>query len=127
MVFDGSAAGRGVDQAARLIAKMDGVHSQPDATMAGWFATAGVRVLIGADAVSRDRLVNVSGTRTLLELASDRSVPVIVVADSGKDLPDDEIDEMLAESPGVVEPGPGRRWPIFEAAPYELVTDRIRE
>ena len=58
-----------------------------------------------------------SGTRNLLELAAVRAIPVIVVADSGKDLPDDEIDEMLAASPEVIEEGTGRRWPIFEAAP----------
>lgn len=127
VVFDGSAAGGGGDQAARLSETMDGVRSQPDATVAGWFTGAGVRVLIGADAVSSRRLVNVSGTCNLLEIASSRTVPVIVVADSGKDLPDDEIDEMLAEGPDVVERGAGRRWPIFEATPIELVTDRIRE
>lgn len=127
VVFDGSAAGGGADQAARLAERMDGVRSQPDSTMAGWLAGSGVCVLLGADAVSQDRLVNVSGSWNLLELASIRAVPVIVIADSGKDLPDGEIDEMLAASREVVEEGAGRRWPIFEAVPYEFVTDRIRE
>jgi translation initiation factor 2B subunit (eIF-2B alpha/beta/delta family) len=126
VVFDGSAAGGGVDQAARLSEKLDRVHSQPDSTMAGWFTGASVRVVIGADAVSNDRLVNVSGTRNLLELAAARAVPVIVIADSGKDLPDGEIDEMLAGSPEVVEAGTNRRWPIFEAVPFAFVTNRIR-
>lgn len=127
VVFDGSAAGGGADQAARLTERLNRVHSQPDSTMAGWFAGADVRVVVGADAVSPERLVNVSGTRNLLELASVRAVPVIVIADSGKDLPDHEIDEMLAGSPEAVEAGTNRRWPIFEAAPFAFVTSRIRE
>jgi translation initiation factor 2B subunit (eIF-2B alpha/beta/delta family) len=106
---------------------MGRIQAQPDSTMAGWLAGAGCRVLVGADAVSPERLVNASGTRTLLELASARSVPVVVVADSGKDLPDDEIDELLAECPEAVDEGSGRRRPIFEAIPLEFVTQRIRE
>lgn len=127
VVFDGSAAGGGADQAAALAQKIGGIRSQPDSTMAGWFAGEGSRVLVGADAVSPKRLINVSGTRNLLELASARSVHVIAIADSGKDLPDDEIDELLAMSPEMIESGTGRRWPIFEAAPLEFVTTRIRE
>ncbi len=127
VVFDGRAAGGGVSQAAALAERMDRVRCQPDSTMAGWFAAADVRVLVGADAISRERLVNVGGTRNLLELASVREVPVIVIADSGKDLPDDEIDELLAAGPAMIEEGTLRRWPIFESAPLELVTKRIRE
>jgi translation initiation factor 2B subunit (eIF-2B alpha/beta/delta family) len=127
VVFDGSAAGGGASQAAALAETMDCVFSQPDSTMVGWFAGASSRVLVGADAVSPERLVNISGTRILLELATARAVPVIVLADSGKDLPDDEIDELLAESPEMIEEGARRRWPIFEAAPLEFVTNRIRE
>jgi len=127
VVFDGSSAGGGADQAAALAETMDRVQSQPDSSIAGWFAGASVRVLVGADAVSSDRLVNVSGTRNLLELAAARAVPVIVIADSGKDLPDDEIDDLLAESPEMIEEGARRRLPIFEAAPFEFVTIRIRE
>jgi hypothetical protein len=37
------------------------------------------------------------------------------------------IDELLAVSPEMIESGTGRRWPIFEAAPCEFVTTRIRE
>jgi len=127
VVFDGSPAGGGADQAARLAERMDHVCSQPDSIMPGWLTGSKTRVLIGADAVSPERLVNVSGTAALLELAVSRSVPVLVVADSGKDLPDDEINELLASGPEVVDEGTPRRWPLFEAVPYELVTDRIRE
>jgi len=127
VVFDGSSAGGGVSQATALAETMDRVQSQPDSTMAGWFAGEDVRVVVGADAVSPKRVVNVGGTRNLFELAAARAIPVIVIADSGKDLPDDEIDEVLAESPEMIEEGTRRRWPIFEAAPLELVTNRIRE
>lgn len=127
VVFDGSPAGGGVGQTLRLAREMDHLRSQPDATMPGWFTREGTVVLVGADAVSPERLVNVSGTAVLLELAAARSVPVVVVADSGKDLPDTEIDELLAARPEITEDGTGRRWPIFEAIPFEFVSQRIRE
>ena len=126
VVFDGSPAGGGIDQATRLGESMDHVHSQPDSTISQWLTGSGINVLVGADAVSPERLVNVSGTSILLELAFTRSIPVVVVADSGKDLPDDEIDELLASGPMAAEGNTGRRWPIFEAVPLNLVTKRIR-
>ena len=127
VVFDGSPAGGGAGQATRLAERMDHVYSQPDSIMPGWLAGSKIRVLIGADAVSPERLVNVSGTAALLELAVSRSVPVFVVADSGKDLPDDEINELLASGPEVVDEGTGRRWPLFEAIHFDLVSTRISE
>ncbi len=127
VVFDGRAAGGGASQAAALAERMDRVRSQPDSAIAGWLTGPPSLVLIGADAVSSERLVNVGGTLNLLELAAVRAIPVIVVADSGKDLPDDEIDEVLAASPEMIEEGTWRRRPIFESAPLDLVTTRIRE
>ena len=127
VVFDGSAVGGGADQASRLAETMDHIHSQPDSAVSGWLVGNGIRVLIGADAVSPERLVNVSGTSILLELAFTRSIPVVVVADSGKDLPDDELDELLASGPTAAEGNTGRRWPIFEAVPMNLVSTRICE
>jgi len=127
VVFDGSPAGGGASQAARLTEAMERVRSQPDAAVPRWFGGGHVIVLIGADAVSPERIVNVSGTATLLELAAARSTPVVVVADSGKDLPDGEINELLRAVPEVVEAGPDRRWPLFEAVSASLVSRRIRE
>ena len=127
VVFDGSPAGGGVDQARRLAEGMGRVRSQPDSTMPGWLVGNSVRVLVGADAVSPERLVNASGTGALVELAVSRSVDVVVVADSGKDLPDEEIDELLASGPTAAEGNTGRRWPIFEAVPMNLVSTRICE
>lgn len=127
VVFDGSPGGGGAEQASRLAGTSGRVRSQPDATMPSWFGGGNVIVLIGADAVSPDRIVNVCGTAVLLELAATRSVPVVVVADSGKDLPDDEIDELLHAVPGVVEAGARRRWPLFEAVSAGLVSARVRE
>lgn len=127
VVLDPSPAGGGVDQARRLGEEMDHIRSQPDSATPRWLAGGGVLVLVGADAVSPERLVNVSGTTALLELAAVRSVPVVVAADSGKDLPDDEIDEVLRATPEVSQEGTGRRRPLFEAAAMDLVTERIRE
>jgi len=127
VVFDGSPAGGGADQAARLAETLDRVRSQPDAAMPSWIGGGGVVVLIGADAVSPQRIVNVVGTASLLAHAAAGSTPVVVVADSGKDLPDDEIDELLGAVPEASEAGPGRRWPLFEAVSAGLVSRRIRE
>jgi hypothetical protein len=54
-------------------------------------------------------------------------VPVIVVADSGKDLPEDELDEVLAALPSAGDGRLGRCWPLFEAVALELVAERIAE
>jgi len=127
VVFDGSSAGCGEVQASRLAKSISIVRSQPDAVMASWVGGGESLVVIGADAVSSERLVNACGTRTLLELARARSVPAVVAADSGKDLPDEEIEEILAAGPIATEEGTSRRWPIFEAAPIALVSERIAE
>ena len=60
---------------------------------------AATRVVVGADAVGQRRFVNVCGTAVLLELAAARSVPAVVVADTGKNLPESEIDELLKLPP----------------------------
>jgi translation initiation factor 2B subunit (eIF-2B alpha/beta/delta family) len=127
VIFDGSPAGCGVEQARRLAESMAMVRSQPDAAMPSWFGGRGELVVIGADAVSPARLVNACGTRVLLELAAARSVRVLLAADSGKDLPDDELDEMLETGPVAKESGPDRSWSIFEVVPMTLVSDRVAE
>jgi translation initiation factor 2B subunit (eIF-2B alpha/beta/delta family) len=127
VVFDGSPTGCGADQAARLAETIATVRSQPDATMPRWLDGGGVLALIGADAVSRQRLVNACGTRILLELAAARSLPVVLAADSGKDVADEEIDEILVAGPVATTKAPGRCWPIFETVPMSLVSDRIAE
>lgn len=127
VIFDGSRAGCGREQARQLAATIHDVRSQPDATMPGWLAGEGNLVVIGADAISSRRLVNASGTAALLELAALRGVPTMVVADSGKDIADDEIDEILAAGPSATDDDPGRSWPVFEAVARRLATMRIRE
>ncbi len=127
VVLDGSPAGRGADQARVLAAVLGRVRSQPDAAMLAWLDAGPCTVLIGADAVSPRRLVNACGTAALLELAGTRTAPVVVVADTGKDLPDAELDDILARGPEVGEAGPGREWPLFEAARLDLVTTRVHE
>jgi translation initiation factor 2B subunit (eIF-2B alpha/beta/delta family) len=127
VVFDGVPAGSGADQAIRLAATLEHLHTPPDSTASRWLTGPGIRVVVGADAVSPLRLVNAGGTRALLELADAGSAPVIVVADSGKNLPDAEIDLMLASGPEVIEEDTGRRRPIFEPIPFRLVSTRISE
>ena len=127
VIFDGSRTGCGREQARRLAGTIHDVRSQPDATMPGWLAGEGNLVVIGADAISPRRLVNASGTAALLELAALREVPTMVVADSGKDIADDEIDEILAAGPSATDDDPGRSWPVFEAVARRLATTRIRE
>ena len=127
VIFDGSRTGCGREQARRLAETIQGVRSQPDATIPGWLAGEGSLVVVGADAVSPRRLVNASGTAALLELAAFRKVPAMVVADSGKDIADDEIDEILAAGPSATDDDPGRSWPVFEAVARRLATMRIRE
>jgi translation initiation factor 2B subunit (eIF-2B alpha/beta/delta family) len=127
VVFDGSPAGRGVDQARVLATVLGAVRSQPDAAMLAWLDAGPCTVLVGADAVSPRRLVNACGTAALLELARARTMRVVVVADTGKDLPDGELDDLLAHGPTAGEGRPGRNWPLFEAAPLDPVTTRIHE
>jgi translation initiation factor 2B subunit (eIF-2B alpha/beta/delta family) len=127
VIFDGTRAGRGCDQARILAESIEGVRSLPDATMPGWLAGDKTLVVIGADAVSPRRLVNASGTAALLELAAARGVPTMVVADSGKDIADEEIDEILAVGPSASDEDPGRSWPVFEAVACRLATTRIHE
>ncbi len=125
VVFDGSPAGGGIDQARALGSTIAGVRSQPDAAMALAFTGSATRVVVGADAVGRRRFVNVCGTRILAELAGRRKAPVVVVADDGKDLAEGELDQLLAALPTAGDGELGRRWPLFEPVPLDLVTERV--
>lgn len=127
VVLDGSPAGRGVEQAAALARLLSPVRSQPDATAPSWLDGRGCLVVIGADAISSRRLVNACGTAALVELAGSRSIPVLAVADTGKDIPDADIDGLVANLPKVEGDGPGRCWPVFDVTPSAWVTTRIHE
>lgn len=127
-VLDGSPSGRGQEQAERLRRLGLDLRSLPDAAMLEAFDEASVAMLVlcGADAVGSKRIVNSQGTQLLAETAGARGVRRILVADSGKDLQEAEIDRILAASPQVEE-SPGRKWPVFEACPMELFDGRVRE
>jgi translation initiation factor 2B subunit (eIF-2B alpha/beta/delta family) len=125
VVLDGTASGRGADQARRLEAS-GSVVSRPDAEAAEVLKRPSVVVLIGADAVGRQRFVNSAGTGDLLATARNADVATVLVADSGKDVTEDDVDEILRLSPMYRE-SPGNEWPVFEAVPLELVTTRITE
>ncbi len=125
IVLDGTASGHGADQARRLEASGRAI-SRPDADASRCLDTAGVVVLVGADAVGRRRFVNSAGTKDLLEMARIRAGEAVLVADSGKNVEEDDLDEIVGLSPLHVE-APDREWPIFEAVPLDLVTARVTE
>jgi len=125
VVLDGTVSGHGADQARRL-ADSGTVVAQPDAVAPVWLDLASVMVLIGADAVGEHRFVNAAGTRMLLELSRLREVETVLVADSGKDVGEEMVDEIVSRSP-LHRESPDREWPIFEAVPLDLVTTRVSE
>ncbi len=125
VVLDGTAAGRGAEQAERL-ARSGTAISRPDAAAPEWLDRDAVVVLVGADAVGQTRFVNATGTAALLGAARARDVETVLVADTGKVLEEGMVDEIVARSPHHRE-APDREWPIFEAVPLELVTIRVTE
>jgi translation initiation factor 2B subunit (eIF-2B alpha/beta/delta family) len=125
VVLDGTASGRGADQARRLGEFGDAV-SRPDSAAPKCLSVESVVVLVGGDAVGSRRFVNSAGTTRLLELARDRKAHRVLVADSGKDVEDGVVEEIIEQSP-IHHDGDGRRWPIFEAIPLELITTRVKE
>ena len=85
-----------------------------------------VVVLVGADAVGGQRFVNSAGTGDFLATARCGDAETVLVADSGKDVTEDVVDEILRLCP-LYRESPEREWPIFEAVPLELVTARVTE
>jgi hypothetical protein len=53
-------------------------------------------------------------------------VETVLVADTGKDVGDEVVDEIVCRAP-LYREAPDREWPIFEAVPLELVTARVTE
>ena len=124
-VLEGTASGHGSDQARRLSAFGRAIL-RPDAAAPETLNTADVVVVVGADAVGSRRFVNSAGTRDLLEQARLRCVKTVLVADSGKNVEEEVVGEMIHRSP-VHHEADGREWPVFEAIPLELITTRITE
>ena len=125
VVLDGTVAGRGGDQARHLAASGRAL-SQPDAAAPKWLQTEAAIVVVGADAVGSSRFVNSAGTRDLLEQARRREVKTVVVADSGKNVDEAVVEEIILLSP-VHREEPDHEWPIFEAVPLQLVNVRVTE
>ncbi|MCW8985488.1 MAG: hypothetical protein OQK55_09105 [Thermoanaerobaculales bacterium] len=125
VVLDGTASGRGADQARRLGAAGRAI-SRPDADAPACLDETAVVVLVGADAVGGRRFVNSAGTRALLETARVRLVETVLVADTGKNVSEDRVDEIVRRSP-LHRESRDREWPIFEAVPLDLVTVRVTE
>lgn len=91
------------------------------ATAPACLDASAVVVLVGADAVGPRRFINAAGTTMLMELALARGVERVLVADSGKDVSDEILDD-IAGSPAL-----HRERPVFEAIPMSLVSQRITE
>jgi len=129
VVLDGTPSGCGAVQAGRLAERGLEVTSLPDGAMneALGFRPREVVVLTGADAVGRNRFVNVQGTGLLCECAAHREIRTAIVADTAKDVAATVIDQLLSVGRRQWEPGPGRAWSAFEAVPTDFVTDRISE
>jgi len=125
VVLDGSSAGCGAEQAERLGSRGPAV-SQPDAAAPRWLDLSETLVAVGADAVGCDRFVNCVGTRMLLELASTRHVPAILIADRGKNVSEKNLESIAGALP-MHRDGPGREWPLFETIPLSLVTERLSD
>jgi translation initiation factor 2B subunit (eIF-2B alpha/beta/delta family) len=125
VVLDGTASGRGADQACRL-ATSGTVVSRPDSAVSEALEQPSVVVMVGADAVGKQRFVNSAGTGDLIATARGAGVETVLVADSGKDVAEEIVDEILCLSP-IHRAAPGDQWPIFEAIPLELVTARVTE
>jgi translation initiation factor 2B subunit (eIF-2B alpha/beta/delta family) len=125
VVLDGKASGRGADQARRLAISGPAV-SKPDGDAPKSLDQVSVVVLVGADAVGRLRFVNSAGTEDLLQVARCAGVETVLVADSSKDVTEDDVDDIVRLSPLHRDAG-GEAWSIFEAVPLELVTARVTE
>jgi translation initiation factor 2B subunit (eIF-2B alpha/beta/delta family) len=129
IVFDGTPSGCGPAQADRYREAGLEVRSLPDGAMNEVVSVDPGRsvVLVGADAVGPRRVVNAQGTGLLLETASLRGIVTVVVADTGKDVGELEIDRCITKSRIHRELGPGRTWPVFEAISKDLIRERLTE
>jgi translation initiation factor 2B subunit (eIF-2B alpha/beta/delta family) len=125
VVLDGTESGRGADQARRLAAH-GRVHSRPDGDAPAVLDHDSIVVMVGADAVGDSRFVNAAGTADLLEQAAQRGLHRILIADSGKDVDESVVAEIILLSPRHRAPD-GREWPIFEAVPLALISARVTE
>lgn len=122
----------GVTLARRLAALGIPVHLVVDAALAEWIERADL-VLLGADAVMPDVVVNKVGTEPLLQAARRAGVPAYMLADSSKWLPEglagfwrvrEEAPEEIAR-PGVPTLRVHNRY--FGTSPLSLVTGVVWE
>jgi translation initiation factor 2B subunit (eIF-2B alpha/beta/delta family) len=125
VVLDGTEAGRGADQTRRLRVSGTAV-SRPDSAASEILEQPSVVVVVGADAVGRQRFINSAGTGDLLAAARRADVETVLVADSGKNVPEDVVDDIVSHSP-IHHQTEGSMWPIFEAVSLDLVTTRVTE
>jgi translation initiation factor 2B subunit (eIF-2B alpha/beta/delta family) len=92
------------------------------ATAPSCLDASAVVVLVGADAVGPRRFINAAGTTTLMELAAARGLERVVVADTGKNVSEDILDDIVDSLQA-----PDQERPVFEAIPMSLVSQRVTE
>ena len=98
------------------------VIQEGTATAPSCLDASAVVVLVGADAVGPRRFINAAGTTMLLELANARGVERVLAADSGKDVSEDILDDIVGSLQA-----PDQEWPVFEVIPMHLVSTRVTE
>ena len=124
---EGQPALEGRRTAARLASAGIPVTHYADAAL-GQAVTGSDAIVVGADAVTPDWLLNKSGTRMLVATAAQQGIPVYVVATRDKFLSSGVAPWLVVreESPGEVWPLPPTgitvRNPYFERTPLDLVT-----
>jgi translation initiation factor 2B subunit (eIF-2B alpha/beta/delta family) len=92
------------------------------ATAPSCLDASAVVVLVGADAVGPRHFINAAGTTVLMELAAARGLERVVVADTGKNVSEDILDDIVDSLQA-----PDQERPVFEAIPMSLVSQRVTE
>ena len=125
VVLEGS-PGSGSSGQAKRLAAAGTTLLEPDASAARWIDRDSALVIAGADAVSDRRFVNCAGTQRLFELARARGVNRMVIADTGKNVSDQTLTEIVAALSRRRDEKGGER-PLFEAISAKLISTRISE
>ena len=93
-VLDGSIPGCGGEQT-RILSENGEAMWYPETALRSVIERDGVIVVVGADAVGPVTFINASGTGALVVAARDRGSPRLVVADTGKDVREADVDAIL--------------------------------
>ncbi|QSG05333.1 NUDIX domain-containing protein [Halapricum desulfuricans] len=128
LIAESRPGGEGVGVAESLASSHD-VTLTSDAALPGQLgAFEADAVVVGADTILPDRVLNKVGTYGLALAAAARDIPVYVVASADKVTPDDEIE--IEPSPATLYDGDANLTlanPLFEETPIELCAEMCTE